>query len=63
MTKHMGWRRLLTFATVDALLVVTAGTAWAAPAAPVSAATPSLPVLLVLGVGLVGAGLRRDATD
>ena len=62
MTTSMGWRRFLTFATIDALLMVTAGAAWAAPAAPASASAPSLPVLLLLGVGLVsaaGAGRRR----
>ncbi|MGA3400321.1 MAG: hypothetical protein ABSC95_13960 [Acetobacteraceae bacterium] len=63
MTKLMGWRKLLTFVTIDALLVVTAGAAWAAPAMPTPASTPALPVLLVLGVGLVSARWRQDATD
>ncbi len=61
MTKLLGWRGLLTCATIDALLVLAAGAAWAAPTAPVPAATPALPVLLVLGVGLVSAGWRRGA--
>lgn len=63
MTKFMGWRRFLTFATIDVFLMVTAGAAWAASAAPSSAATPSLPVLLLLGVGLVSASRRHDATE
>jgi hypothetical protein len=63
MTTIIGWRRFLTFATIDALLIVTAGAAWAAPAAPASAPAPSLPLLLLLGVGLVSAGWRRDAAD
>jgi hypothetical protein len=61
MTKLLGWRGLLTCATIDALLVLAAGTAWAAPTAPVPAATPTLSVLLVLGVGLVSAGWPRRA--
>ena len=63
MTNPMGWRRLLTFATIDALLVFAAGTALAAPAAALPASGPSLPTLLVLGVGLVGVTLRRQAQD
>lgn len=60
MIKLTGWRRLLTCATVDALLVVAAGAAWAAPAAaPVPASAPALPALLLLGVGLVGVTWRR----
>ncbi len=63
MIKLVGWRRLLTCATIDAVLVVAAGTAWAAPAAPVPAATAALPALLLLGVGLVSAKWRRGAAD
>lgn len=61
MTKYVDWRRLVTFATVDALLVVAAGAAWAAPAAtPVAASAPALPALLLLGIGLVCVAWRRD---
>jgi len=63
MTERMGWRGLLTFATIDALLVVAASTAWAAPAATPAASGPTLPTLLLLGVGLVGATWRRDAAN
>ena len=65
MTKLMGWRRLLTFATIDALLVFAAGTAVAAPAVAPPAAGPALPALLVLGVGLcrrLAAARRRRLT-
>lgn len=63
MTKLVGWRRLLTCATIDALLVVAAGAAMAAPATPVPGSTPAFPVLLLLGVGLIGATWRRGAED
>ena len=63
MTKFMGWRGLVTFATVDALLIFAAGTALAAPPAALTVPGPTLPTLLVLGVGLVIATLRRGVED
>ena len=60
MTNTMGWRRLLTCATIDILLITAAGTAMAAPvAAASSAGTPVLPTLLLIGVGVCGIPLRR----
>lgn len=60
MTKLVGWRGFLTFAMIDAMLMLTAGAAWAAaPAAPATTAVPGIPALLVMGVGLVGAGWFR----
>jgi hypothetical protein len=63
MTKFTGWGGLLTFATIDAWLVFTAGAALAAPAAALPGSDPTLPTLLVLGVGLVVASLRRGVED
>jgi hypothetical protein len=61
MTELMGWRRWLTCATIDALLVCAATAAWAAPASHTPAYAPALPTLLVVGVGLFGASLGRHA--
>lgn len=56
MSNLVTWRRVLGFAMIDALLVVTAGAASAATAATrLPAASPALPALVLLGVGLVGA--------
>jgi hypothetical protein len=63
MTNIMRWRGLLTFATVDALLIFAAGTALAAPPSALPASSPAMPTLLVLGVGLVVASLRRRVED
>jgi hypothetical protein len=53
-------RAWLAFATIDAMLVVSAGSAMAAvPVAAAAAAPMHLPALLLAGVGLVGCGLRR----
>lgn len=51
-------RAWLAFATIDAVLLVSAGSAMAAPAA-VAGAPMHLPVLLLAGLGLVGCGLKR----
>ena len=60
MTNNMGWRRLLTWATIDVLLLIGAGSAIAAPVGPTpSAGVTALPALLMLGVGLCGIPLRR----
>jgi len=63
MTNLKGWRMWLTVATIDAMLVFTAGTALAAPATAPPASGPALPILLLLGVGLVGTTLRRGIED
>ncbi len=63
MIKLMGWRKLLTFATVDAVLICTAGAASAAVTATTLPAMPALPTLLLLGVGLVGVTLQRGAVE
>jgi hypothetical protein len=58
MTTQRGWRRLAVCATIDAILIVTAGTAMAAP--PVATVAPHVPTLLMLGVGMISfAGLGR----
>ena len=51
-------RAWLTFATIDAVLLVSAGSAMAAPAVVVTAPM-HLPALLLAGIGLVGCGLKR----
>jgi hypothetical protein len=61
MTELMGWRRWLTFATIDVLLVFAATTAFAASASHPPVYAPALPTLLVVGVGLFGASLGRHA--
>lgn len=59
MTGIMSWRALATFATVDALLILTTTSAWAASAAEKLAGSGSaLPTLLV-AIGLVGVPLIR----
>lgn len=63
MIELSGWRRWLTCATVDAVLVCAAGAAMAAPVTALTAPAPALPILLVLGVGLMGATLRRGVKD
>jgi hypothetical protein len=63
MTKLISWRNLVTFATIDAFLVFAAGSAMAAPGATLPAAGSSLPTLLLLGVGLISATLRRGAAE
>ncbi|HTW73035.1 MAG TPA: hypothetical protein VME47_24375 [Acetobacteraceae bacterium] len=64
MTNVSGWRRFLTCATIDILLVVAAGSAIAAPAAHRAAvAQPVLPTLLLLGIGLCGLPWRRWTGD
>jgi hypothetical protein len=61
MIELMGWRRWLTFATIDVLLVFAATAAWAAPASHLPVYAPTLPTLLLVGVGLFGASLGRRA--
>jgi hypothetical protein len=59
-----GWRRFVTYATIDIVLLVAAGSAMAAPAVHTpAAAAPVLPALLMLGVGLCGLPLRRWSGD
>lgn len=60
MTNLKGW---LTVATIDAVMMFAGGTAMAAPAAAAPSSGPALPVLMLLGVGLVSATLRRGIED
>ena len=59
MTNDRRWRRLLTCATIDVMLLIGAGSAMAAPAGGAPFGDGPLPALLMLGVGLCGIPLRR----
>ena len=51
-------RRWLAFATVDAVLMMSAGSAMAAPQA-MAGATLHFPAVLLTGLGLLGVSLTR----
>lgn len=61
MTNQTRWQRLALWTAIDAILIVTAGTAMAAPAGTdVASASLHVPALLMLGIGMVTIGrLRR----
>jgi len=65
MTNITGWRKFATYAAIDILLVVAAGSA--AVAAPIThapaAMSPAMPTLLLLGVGLCGLPRRWRTGD
>jgi len=64
MTNYAGWRRFLTCATIDVLLLIAAGSAMAAPeAAAPGSPGQGLPALLLLGFGLCGVTLRWRTRD
>jgi hypothetical protein len=56
MSKQIPWRKLALWTAIDAILIVTAGSAMAAPAASAATASMHVPALLMLGIGMVTAG-------
>lgn len=53
---NFNWRKLAVWTAIDAMLIVTAGSAMAATTAHAASSSLHLPGLLVLGVGMVTAG-------
>ncbi|HUN40691.1 MAG TPA: hypothetical protein VMU81_10405 [Acetobacteraceae bacterium] len=64
MTSIRDWRKFVTYATVDILLITAAGSAMAAPVThAATAATSVWPAVALLGVGLCGLPSRRRTGD